>query len=59
MESTCKKDLLLQTNIIELTWMYLSHTSDVLGQANIDIPNDAAGFSILSVFWADINGVSF
>lgn len=34
------------------------HEAKTLGQANIDIPNKATDFSILGVYWADINGVS-
>ncbi|KIN00783.1 carbohydrate esterase family 3 protein [Oidiodendron maius Zn] len=34
------------------------HEANALGQANIDIPNKATDFSILGVYWADINGYS-
>jgi hypothetical protein len=34
------------------------HAADVLGQANIDIPNGAAQFRADGVYWADMNGVS-
>jgi hypothetical protein len=58
MEFTCKLATFTFTKVSILIHTSPRHKGDVLGQANIDIPGEAADFSILGVYWADINGVS-